>query len=258
MAHIHKCAVATGQEEPHYIHVLPTRRTEDVWVGGVHHGKVCRPSDLPRESMCTAFPTSTCVRRRLRLKRNVFASWGLRSHHAYAHRSPGRMASRSDAQLEIDEGLQTALRVVHSKVCYVLRGGHRILPTEIATTFLDEAFGDLAENLSDVFHDLDWEGGDEMRQEVLVEVEVATANTEQECWEAIQEIWDEEDTPDADDVLESLEGFFWPLRERIAELVDSALSVASPSCSSAGSSSYTSESQEGDIVLPLRRRRREL
>ena len=174
------------------------------------------------------------------------------------------MASREEAQVDIDVELFRTMHVIHDKVMQCLLAGRRVLSSDISREFLDQAFDDLLDQCSDVLQDLSWQEIEDedfamdMRHRAGVAVDIAIMNTEQEIRGILNEICTGQLMLSADVVLGMLQGPFGSLRERIGVVVNAAVSEASLSSMSslsAASSSYTNESQD-DVVLPLRCRRR--
>lgn len=171
------------------------------------------------------------------------------------------MASRADAQLEVDSALEFALRAIVQKASCLLSEGRPVPASDIAILCLDEAFFDLTENISVVIEDLEWttgrgfEADDALRQRAEVQVGVALGSAEQEAWNTLKDLFDQHVLVPPVAVIERLEGVFFLLRESVAAMVDVAVTPPS-SPSSSFSSSSSSYQGEGGVVLPLVRRRR--
>ena len=180
------------------------------------------------------------------------------------------MASREDAQLEIDGAIEEALREVGDRVVAFMRQGRRVEQEAIAMVFLDEVFLVLTQDVEAVMQDLAW--APEMFEEAVGQVSAALMNAEQEVWENIADefalpIGETGEVAEADlgewetiaSFLRRLEDVFFGLRENIAEVIDGAASApSSPSSSESSSDSAPPPGSDAEsrVILPLLKRRR--
>lgn len=176
------------------------------------------------------------------------------------------MPAREDAQFDIDAELMDAMHSLHIKVMRHLETGNYVPSGDISRVFLTEQFDDLHDRVFNVLEDLTWQEVEDpdfvmnMRDEVRGAAEVALINAEQGMWEVLHELFTGQGRRTADDLWDMMVEPFEALRQDIQTLVDAAISEpppASMSSHSASSSEYSSESQ-GEVVLPLRCRRRSL
>ena len=204
------------------------------------------------------------------LQEASLASDGVDCSHLCRLLDGAAMASREDAQLEIDGAIEEALREVGNRVVAFMRQGRRVEQEAIAMVFLDEVFLVLTQDVEAVMQDLAW--APERFEEAVGQVSAALMNAEQEVWENIADefalpIGETGEVAEADlgewetiaSFLRRLEDVFFGLRENIAEVIDGAASApSSPSSSESSSDSALPPGSDGEsrVILPLLKRRR--